>query len=421
MSFTVRYIYSACVVIETPDVRILCDPWFTQGIYDGSWFQYPRIADPVEVIGPVDIVFISHIHPDHYDPKFLHAYLARYPGTRVIISSKGSPHLGLKMKIDRITAEAVEDLQVGATRLTVVPNGAYDVNIDTALVVSHGTHSVVNMNDNPFDEAQIERVLAACPDGRPSFALLPYAGAGPYPQTFAFPSPEKLREAADRKRRQFLDLFRRYTARLNPVRCMPFAGKYFLGGSLASLNPHRGVPDAVEALAEDARALLLADGGHARYDLETREASAVRTERYDPAALELFLRELGSASFEYEKELDFSHRSGLPFVPLLMAAREKARRKVKIAEPYWLCIQPTGSSTYFVFNVAGEEPVAVRASLDESVTPRAEIQIDPRYLFGLLTRLYHWNNAEIGSHYRTRRVPDVFIRQVYDFLDMLQV
>ena len=40
---TVRYIYSACIVTTTRDVRILHDPWFKEGIYDGSWYQYPRV------------------------------------------------------------------------------------------------------------------------------------------------------------------------------------------------------------------------------------------------------------------------------------------------------------------------------------------------------------------------------------------
>ncbi len=55
----VRYIYSASVVVETPDVRTLSDPWFTPGAYDGSWYQYPAaLPDSVAAIGPVDLIFI---------------------------------------------------------------------------------------------------------------------------------------------------------------------------------------------------------------------------------------------------------------------------------------------------------------------------------------------------------------------------
>ena len=69
-----RYIYSACVVIESDDIKLLCDPWFTDGIYDGAWFKFPDLIDPAEKIGDVDCIYISHIHPDHYDPVFLKEY-----------------------------------------------------------------------------------------------------------------------------------------------------------------------------------------------------------------------------------------------------------------------------------------------------------------------------------------------------------
>ena len=47
----VRYIYSASIEIETRDLKILCDPWFTDGIYHwnnadvGSMFFTKRKPD----------------------------------------------------------------------------------------------------------------------------------------------------------------------------------------------------------------------------------------------------------------------------------------------------------------------------------------------------------------------------------------
>ena len=76
-SISVRYIYSACVVTTTPDVSILHDPWFTEGIYDGSWFHYPKVSDPLSSIGNVDLIYVSHIHPDHYDSAFLKTYFKK--------------------------------------------------------------------------------------------------------------------------------------------------------------------------------------------------------------------------------------------------------------------------------------------------------------------------------------------------------
>src|ERR1700683_2512444 len=101
----VRYIYSACVVIETSDSRILCDPWMTDGIYDGSWYRYPVIEDPIAVIGDLDAIYVSHIHPDHYDPVFLHSYLSAYPETRLIIGAQTPPFLANKMRVDGFKPE----------------------------------------------------------------------------------------------------------------------------------------------------------------------------------------------------------------------------------------------------------------------------------------------------------------------------
>src|SRR5580658_1066282 len=332
----VRYVYSACITIETADATILCDPWFTPGIYDGSWFQYPQLPNPIETIGRPDLVYISHIHPDHYDPKFLSAYLARFSQARLIIGRSGSPHLAHKMKLDGFAAEAVDSICIGNTELSIIPNAAHAVNIDTALVVRAGSLSVVNMNDNPLDREQISLVREFCPGGRPDFALLPYAGAGPYPQTYRFPTQAALIAAADKKRQQFLDLYRDYVRLLDPVCCMPFAGKYYLGGQLSQLNRYRGVADAVEVLPLEPRSIGLADGGQARYSLTTRTANAVRTEPYSANELSEFLSGIETVTFDYEKELDFGSRSSLPFLPLLNAAKEKARKKVKLAEPYWL-------------------------------------------------------------------------------------
>lgn len=70
----VKYIYSACLQITTSTITILTDPWFTEGAYDGAWYQFPTI-DPFEFIQEPDYIYISHIHPDHYDHLFLHTFL----------------------------------------------------------------------------------------------------------------------------------------------------------------------------------------------------------------------------------------------------------------------------------------------------------------------------------------------------------
>lgn len=424
----VRYIYSACVVIETPDARILTDPWFTPGAYDGAWFQYPVLPDPVEAIGPVDAIYISHIHPDHYDPVFLRRYLARYPETRLLIGQIEPPHLRNKMKLDGFEPEIVDRLAIGGTELTIVANqaqGGREVAVDTALAVRRGKFSVVNLNDNPFDPRQVSRLQAFLPHGRPDFALLPYSGAGPFPQTFSFANEAAQLEAGEQKKRQFFAQMGRYIEAFKPVRVMPFAGKYWLGGKLARLNPYRGVPDPVEAAGQfPDLAFVLADGGAAYYDLETGTVSAARTETYDMAAVNAHLVAFAENTASYEREIRPEPGRNFPFFPLLTAAKRAARSRLRLNEFFWLVLKPDGIEKCFLLNGGDDTPVqdAVIASPRVAdLFPRIEISIHPRYLFGLLTRLYHWNNALVGSQYFSHRVPNIYRPAFYEFLEMLHV
>ncbi|MFS4461115.1 MBL fold metallo-hydrolase [Bdellovibrio sp. HCB2-146] len=419
----VRYIYSACVVVETSDIKICCDPWFTPGAFDGSWYQYPPVREPISVIGEVDYLYISHIHPDHYDAKFLKKYTEVYPSVKIIVGETSPPYLFQKMKADGFKPEVVNSMIVGSTEVTILQNRSYEVdNIDTALVVVQNDLSVVNMNDNPFDPQQVSEVLAKCPHGRPNVALIPHSGAGPYPQTYFFESDELRLRAEDKKKRQFLELYSQYLNALKPLKAIPFAGQYFLGGPLSALNDRRGVCDAVEVAERfPDLSVVLADGGDAFIDVQTLESSAVRTSVYDPDEIRTHFNKMSFGGYDYECELRPYVEHTLPIFPLLKSAYSRAIASTSVREDFWFAIKLVNQANkYYIFNTAKDSGVSVTSDL-ASFSPRCEIEIDERYLFGLLTRLYHWNNASIGSHYTSKRFPDVFVREAYSFLNRFHV
>ena len=156
MSIKVRYIYSACIVLETEDVKILCDPWVSEGVYDGSWYHYPKLENPIDVIGFTDLIYISHIHPDHYDPKFLKVYLAKYPKTKIIIAPFQNNFLSKRMQLDKIPHNIETNILLGNTKLWLIPNERAWFDVDSALLVEHKGHTVVNMNDNIYNQDTIK-------------------------------------------------------------------------------------------------------------------------------------------------------------------------------------------------------------------------------------------------------------------------
>ena len=411
------YFYSACVGIASPDTRVLCDPWFSEGIYDGSWFHYPKLDQPLEAIGEADFIYVSHIHPDHYDARFLHTYLKRYPRARVLIAAFVPNYLSQKMTADGIAHEVVDQLVVGDTRIDLILSGqGPPSSIDSALVMRYQHRSVVNFNDNPGGAEQLAKINALCREV--DIALLPYAGAGAWPQTYFDPGAELI-EKAEHKKRAAFERYRRIAKALDPKVRIPFAGKYVLGGRLHELNASRGVPDAVEVLEFDDQAIVLADGGVGWIDTENLEPSSVRTEAYDPEALRAFGLSLAELPMDYERDFADLDLGQVDLGELLNCAYRHAQSRSSCEVDWYFCIELMGR--WYVCNANRDQPEERWQTDVAAVIPRSEIRIDLRYLYGLLTFAYHWNNAEIGSQYQTRRFPEEYHPEVQAFLNFFHV
>jgi UDP-MurNAc hydroxylase len=421
----IRYVYSACVVLSTPDVRVLADPWFTDGAYDGSWFAFPQVADPMETIGDVDLIYVSHLHPDHYDPAFLKRYFARYGAKEVVIAAHAPNHLANKMRVDGIRATVLEaPRRVGDTEIEIWPHRTGSASdIDSAILVRYRDpagrrHSVVNANDIIFDPASAAALKSAA--GEVDVLLCGYTGAGPYPQTyFDFDDP-RLPAEADKKKQAFFERYKRLVQAMDARLHIPFAGQYLLGGRLARLNPVRGVADAVEVLAFDERAVVLGDDGGEISTADLRRPTRIRTEPYDPAALRARERQIAQEPMDYERLIDAREVGQLPLKRLLAAAARKAIERSECDEDYFFAVHlPADEVALINARPGAERPIAFQPAGAPLPEPRSELFVDPRYLFGLLTYVYHWNNAEVGSQYDTRRVPNALNRKAQAFLNFL--
>ena len=65
-----EFIGNACgIFIGNNGTKIICDPWIVDGVFDGSWFHYPPLKTIFDDIKNVDAIYISHLHPDHFDER----------------------------------------------------------------------------------------------------------------------------------------------------------------------------------------------------------------------------------------------------------------------------------------------------------------------------------------------------------------
>lgn len=425
----VKYIYSACVITKTNDVIILHDPWFTEGIYDGSWFHYPKINNPLDSIGDVDYIFVSHIHPDHYDGKFLKEYFKKFGVKKIIIADHQPNYLLGKMRADGFSPTVLSEiLIIGKTNIEIIPHKTGSISdIDSAIVIKYfqndKTHCVVNVNDINFESTEDDSMLDFLKNnaGEIDILLCGHTGAGPYPQTYYDISSEELDFQAKKKKELFFNRYKKVINKLNARVNIPFAGKYILGGKLVSLNKHRGVADPVEVLDFDKNAIILADNG-GEIDTVTFKPSNERLLKYDKKYIQHRLEELKYVQMDYEKLFSFNEIRQLPLKRLLVSATSNAVTKSECDDDYFYTINlPNGNYAVINANKNSSKSIFFTENIDELPQSYSEIIIDPRYLFGLLTHIYHWNNAEIGSQYNIRRISSSYNRKAKEFLFYLTI
>ena len=66
-----KFICNACgIFIGSKGTTLLMDPWLDDGVFEGSWCNFPPIKTQHSDLQHVDIIYLSHIHPDHYDDRF---------------------------------------------------------------------------------------------------------------------------------------------------------------------------------------------------------------------------------------------------------------------------------------------------------------------------------------------------------------
>ena len=73
----------ASVTVKTKDISILTDPWFNGSAFNDGWnLIYENKENEEFFLNNVNFIWISHEHPDHFQPKFFiqhHSFFRNLP------------------------------------------------------------------------------------------------------------------------------------------------------------------------------------------------------------------------------------------------------------------------------------------------------------------------------------------------------
>jgi len=253
----ITHFCNSCLSVRAGKTSLMCDPWI--GPADtNAWLSYPFLDEGKDIIARLnpDFIYISHLHPDHHDPKTLE-HVAK--DTTIIIKAFPDHRLFHKLQAQDFSniieldawspLTLGDDLEIAIVPATSMVNqaieGAIHYDIDTSLLVRCLKSNQVFYNnvDNPTGLPALNSVREFSEKtwGRPiDIACLPVGAASEYPHCFVNID----RKAAARRiiDNSLADL----PARIEALGCHTFfaaGGTYVIRGKFAALNQYIGQPN----------------------------------------------------------------------------------------------------------------------------------------------------------------------------------
>jgi UDP-MurNAc hydroxylase len=441
----VTYLSSAAIYIEAEGVDVLCDPWLVDGAYYGSWCHYPEPAMGPEDFDDLDYIYISHIHPDHFDPATLrrmdkdvpvliHDYRWDYLrdaieelGFEVVeLAHDDRTHLKGDVHVNVLAADGCDPELCGnffgCTWYDDEAEKTGSTQVDSMAVIDDGDTVVVNTNDCPYPLVEPTCQQVKREYGDVDLLCHQYSAAQFYPQAVANYRHGKKLEERDRVIQEKHELALNFVELFEPEYYMPFAGEYVLAGDLADLNQYTANPPRAKAKAffdehtsDDHECVFLNTGEY--IDLDAGEVSAPY-QPLDQTAKQQYVEEvLAERSFDYEADPVPTLEELEAYLPYAYESLESKREKIGFSTDTTVLVSLV-EDAYLELSMNGEGYRVVRDVNTDDYDRWVKMDVDPR----LLRRLFegphsaYWADAKIGSHVGISKEPDIYERGLYNCL-----
>lgn len=448
----IAHLCNSCIFIEDGETRLLCDPWI--GTADGNaWLSFPykdEAAALIEKLVP-NCVYISHIHPDHFDPKTL-----RHIDRTIPVFIKKFNDGRLLAKIEALGFSSVFELDpwtprlVGDdTELVIVPStsmvnegiaGTIHYDMDTSLLVrSRGNGQVFYNNvDNPTSLMALKEVCAFSEktwQRSVDVACLPVGAASEYPHCFVnIHRNEAAKSVIEASLNGLPD-------RIGALGCKTFfaaGGTYVIRGKFSALNQYIGQPTHAEIAAflkpwtEIGNSVWSLEGGRAIAYNAKEEAWQSATlgieKQLDKIA---YAKDAAAIDFDYSTDCrsgDVSVASALKRLHVaLKGALENysaVLNRIGIVQN-WTTVINLYQDLHV--DLAGDistacspaDTVTLPCAADQSSEQTLTFHMDIDLLTDLVEGRGNWNGALSGSYIIYEREPNIFLPDVPFSLNFL--
>jgi len=435
------FFQSASVMLETKDVKILCDPWLVDGELYGAWNHYPPIHFEPEDFADVDFIYLSHIHQDHFSKKTLSKLNKKIPVIIHNFESKvlrdGIKQMGFKVNefshnerthlknqvfINILAADNC-DPTVCYKYFGCAPLEAKfgSTSIDTMCVIDDEDEVIVNTNDCPYDLAYTAASIIKERYSKIDMLLVGYTSASAYPQCFNLSKDEKL-EGKKRLQQEFLKKAESYVNLFKPKYFIPFAGRYTLAGKLVVLNEYRGVTELDDAYdyftnsknidTEKSKCIVL----NPKSSFDTKIGiSSEPYKRTDYREKQKYIENiLANRKLDYEDEKEPKIEEIKSLISKSYERFERKRKELRFSSDTTVLIK-LSRDEFSAISCSGNGWKIINQTELDKYKKYVKLSLDPKLLKWILMgpKFAHWNVAENGSHISFEREPNVYERGLY--------
>jgi UDP-MurNAc hydroxylase len=219
----ITYYGQACILTEAAGLKILTDPWLTEGAYQGTWFHTHVLADagvtPQSFPKDIDYLFLSHEHQDHLDvatlkhfPKNIPLLICRFttPKFRNYLQGLGFTNIRELISGERLALENDVFVTIFATA---------EYTNDSAIFIEYDGVRMFNETDCKLAFGDLERL------GRDGIDIgfYMFSGANWYPMVYDYPQDLML-DLVRRRRRTLLRSLVQRVKLTKPRFAVPSAG-----------------------------------------------------------------------------------------------------------------------------------------------------------------------------------------------------
>lgn len=156
MGVRIEWVNHAAYLLRAGDFELLTDPWLYGPVFQEGWDLVAETRHSLEALRAVKHIWLSHEHPDHFNPHFFKGYSsAEKQGVTVYFQESKDKRLATFLRGIGFNVVELPDgnpLRVSiGVELCCRKNGTED----SWLGMKVGTHTIVNLNDCIFPDPRI--------------------------------------------------------------------------------------------------------------------------------------------------------------------------------------------------------------------------------------------------------------------------